>query len=118
MNIFGGGPLFSLLEMEGGQMDAPRPRMSPYVLASLPQPGVKGGGQVQAPCLENASSLPGRAETEGRNSQLREFSGLTLFLVNMVDGSRKFCLQHCLLSRTILCSSVTCFSRPAKSQPW
>lgn len=78
------GPLFSLpkTEMEGSWMEAPRPRMMPYVLSRLPRPGVKGGGKVvatvQAPCLKNASSPPGRAETEGRNSQLREFSVLTL----------------------------------------
>lgn len=41
------GPLFNLpqAEMEGGQEDGPRPRMSIYALSSLPQPVVRGGAK-------------------------------------------------------------------------
>lgn len=112
MNIFGGGAIIrpTTAEMEG----APRPTMSLSALSSLPQPGevVLRGCQVQAPCLENGKCLlhhhyQGEMRMKvrlERNSQCRELFRPETLLVNMVEGYSSLCLQHLLLSRTILCS--------------
>lgn len=73
----------------------------------------RGASQAQAPCLENGKCLlhlhcQGELRVKvrlGRSSQFRELFRTETSLVNMVEGSNRLYLQHCLLSTTILCSA-------------
>lgn len=90
MNIFGGRAIIQPTKgRDGGWADGDTlAQNEPLCLSSLPQPGVKGGGRVvaQGKVVRSRPHVwrmhhhyQGQMRLkEGRNSQLRESSGLTL----------------------------------------